>query len=561
MSLTGEMSPGAGDDPDVDGGEESVHQQERWVRRNWPQLLVAVLVSIPALRMASWIGSGTHVQFADYWVFISELINPDGSVRWGALMEFQGQHILSVPFLIYLVNIWLFGGSNITLGMIVVGVVIAQIALLWNWLRRLDQIPFALRGALLGLASALLFSPYGAWNFIRAMSGTAWLTSNLVVMIAIHLAVRGRIGGSIAAAVVATFTYGTGVLVCPVLVLVAIVRRSSVRSVVAVSGAAAVVGGGYIAVRSSQVWTSTVSTFNPWEVTTGVIRLFGRLAGAHHLVVWIVGLAVLVSSLALIALALLRCRDRSLPFVALLTYGLLASGQIVYGRGGGLTIQSRYTSLVALVWLSTAVLLVMVLRTFDLGRWTRSMAAALFVAICLVAASSPFRGQAEVTNSLDESARIVRLSDAQRLKISRGSTWFYMVEQPDIDGRLERIGHHPFDSRWNADCGWLGRVFDHSADPTDGQARLVDGSHLPDGLRISGWLDVRGAQIACMILLSDTDEVVGVGRTYPKREVSRGTAMEADAPLTSNPVRLVAYLPQADRWVEVGIVDRREGAT
>lgn len=537
----------------------SVARLDRWIRRNWPQVVVAVLASIPAFRMLAWISSGTHVQFADYWVFLSELINPDGSVHWGALTEFQGQHILSIPFLIYLINIWLFGGSNIALGFIVVGVVLAQLVVLWSWLRRLEHVPFVLQGALLVLASALLFSPYGAWNFLKAMSGTAWLTSNLMVMIAIHLAVRGRLGASMAAAVLATLTYGTGVLVWPVLVFVAIVRRDSVRAIVTVSAAAVAMFGGYMVVRSSQVWTDTVKAVDPVDIIPGVARMLGRLAGVHPHVVLIVGTTVLISSIALAVLGLRRFRDQSLPFVALLSYGVLAAGQIAYGRGGDAVNASRYTSLVALVWVATAVLLIAVVRSYDSEGWARPLSAALFVAVCLVAVSSPFRGQVEIRRSLDESAHIVRLSDAQRLKISQGSRWFFLIEQPDVDDRLERIGHHPFDGRWNADCGWLDRSFDQPTAPAVGEARYPGRSGLPDGIRIVGWLDVGDAEVDCLILLDDADTVVGVGRTYPDVEVERGIDLTAYAPLTSDPARMVAHLPGSDEWVELPIAGSPPG--
>ena len=536
-----------------------------WVRltegakQRWRQILVVALAAVPALHMVVVIRSGTHVQVTDYWVFLSELIEPDGSVRWRALSEFQGQHLLSVPFVIYLVNIWLFGGSNITLGLVVVAIVSVQLLVLWRWIRRMNLVPFVVRGALLVFGSALLYSPHGAWNFMRAMSGTAWLTANLLVILAIHFASRERTVPAVVLAVLATITYGTGVLVWPAVVLIVWLRSRPLVEKVAVSALAGLAVAAYVALRTEQVPTDTIRSIDVQELFLGTARILGRLAGFHSNIVVVVGVGLLVAVAVLVPLAVLRCRDQALPFAGLAVFGVLGAAQITYGRAGGLggdgnLMASRYTSLGAVTWIAAAALLISVLSTFEVGRWRRWVAIGVCVPLGLVAASAPFRGHVEIDHSREQARRALHLSDAQRLKVSRDRRWFLMIEQPDIDDRLERLGHHPFDGRWDADCGWLGREFDRPFEDSDRAASRFVVTGLPDGVRVNAEVPFAHSALDCVLVLDDTGTVVGVGRVAFDSDEAGGTDLVAYAPRSSRLVTLVFQLPGEDRWIGMDVL-------
>lgn len=521
-----------------------------WARRRWPHLLMILLAALPALHMLTVISRGSHVQFTDYWVFLSELIEPDGSVRFRAFTEFQGQHLLSVPQLIYLANIWLFGGSNIALGYVVVAVVAAQLVILWRWLEPIQQLPFAMRAALLILASALLYSPHGAWNYILAMSGTAWLTANLMVLLSIHLATRGRTRSAVLLALVATVTYGTGVLAWPVILLVVIARRRSWGDTILVLVSGLIVVSVYVWVRTEQVRTATIRSPDPWDVLTKTLTILGRLTGFSNTLMLIGGGMVLVILLVTVPLSLRRCKPEAVPFVGVAVYAILATAQIAYGRVGGFGGNtSRYASLSALAGIATAVLVVLVVRSLDLGRWNRAALGTLAGLVVVAAVTAPWHGHSSIRHSLDESDRLKHLSDAQRLKISRDHRWFLFIEQPDVDDRLQRIGHHPFDTRWNADCGLLGQEFDRPLGEVDGSAaRYIVGS-LPDGVQVRATVALAPSEIACVTLLDKQDVVVGVGRVAFDSDAVGGTDVLAYAPRGAELTTLVIHLPGEDRWV------------
>ena len=62
-------------------------------------------------------------------------------------------------------------------------------------------LPPLLRAGLVVACSTLVFSLHGLWNFTRAMSGTAWLTANLLVVVALVLAVAGPVVAGLGARV------------------------------------------------------------------------------------------------------------------------------------------------------------------------------------------------------------------------------------------------------------------------------------------------------------------------------------------------------------------------
>ena len=87
-----------------------------------------------------------------------------------------------VPQSIYWLNLQLFSGSNIALGLVVVALVVGHLVVVALLLRHSALRPVE-RMAIFVVASALLFDLTGTWNFSKAMSGTAWRSGSAFVTI------------------------------------------------------------------------------------------------------------------------------------------------------------------------------------------------------------------------------------------------------------------------------------------------------------------------------------------------------------------------------------------
>ena len=183
----------------------------------WNYIYYAILTIVAAVsiyRMVDAVLSGSKLQYADYWRTIEHLLLPDGSIDMAGIFLFSNQHLIAIPQLLYWLNIKLFSGSNIALGLLVVAIVCSTAAVLYLMIRR-SRIGHTLQLALLTMVVALLFGMAGAWNFIYAMSGAAWLTANFFVVLAVYLRSRDLTVAAFLTAILATLSYGTGILVWP----------------------------------------------------------------------------------------------------------------------------------------------------------------------------------------------------------------------------------------------------------------------------------------------------------------------------------------------------------
>src|SRR5262249_28738475 len=156
----------------------------RFVDGVWLPRLVMLLGVVPVLTTLRDVFNAGRLQYLDYLYIIVRVFNPDGTLKPFALSNFlSNEHILGLPTLFYWLNIKLFEGDNRTLGVFVVAVGVATVVALGFALPR--TLPPLVRAGLVLAASLLMFSPHGLWNYARAMSGTAWLIANLIVIVAL----------------------------------------------------------------------------------------------------------------------------------------------------------------------------------------------------------------------------------------------------------------------------------------------------------------------------------------------------------------------------------------
>lgn len=489
----------------------------------WPARLVTALAVVPMALMLGEVLRAGRLQHIDYLYQLTRITNRDGTLKpFDPANYLSNEHFLGLPSLIYWVNIQLFAGDNRTLGVFVVAVAALTVVALGLALPR--TLPPLLRAGLVVACSTLVFSLHGLWNFTRAMSGTAWLTANLLVVVALLLAARGRWWPAWVLALLASLTYGTAFAVWPVLALLAVAKREPWwRRLVPL-----VVGGVimlvWLGIRSAPPQAASPSS-DPGSLLYYFLAIVGKL--------WTVadgGIAAAVGAAILACYAVLATvKSARLPELwfwwalaghAFLGAVLVAVARADYGEEVGLH-TARYTSVAVLMALPAIVLAAAVLR----HQAHRMAVLAVVVGVLGYALGAPYAREERAANKehfLEAVAVRGGFSDAYRR---------YPLAS-ELGPRLRALGHYPFTDDFTLGCGGpeLGSTLDRDemtpldapignkrsrdpagavdwTEPTD-PAPFFRGKAVPV---LHGWAYDRTDPVRCVVIVDGAGEVVGGG--------------------------------------------------
>ncbi|MPZ85022.1 MAG: hypothetical protein GEV28_33410 [Actinophytocola sp.] len=499
----------------------------RFVTGHWLPRLVTLLAVVPAVGTLLDVAGAGRLQHIDYLYQLTRITNPDGTLKAFDLANYlSNEHILGLPSLVYWVNIELFAGDNRTLGVFVVAVagltVLALRAALPATLSPL------VRAGIVAGGSALVFSLHGLWNYTRAMSGTAWLTANLIVVVALLLAVRGRWWPAWGLALLGSVTYGTAFAVWPVLALLAVVRREPVWKRLLPLAAGGVIVAVWLAYRPSAPLAGAPTT-DLGSLLYYFLAIVGKLWTADS-----GGMAALAGAVILGIYAALAsskvAREPGLWFWwalachAFLGAGMIAIARVDYGGEVGMD-TARYTSISVLMSLPAIVLLATVVhRRADRAGY--KIAAVTLVAgmlgYALGAPDAVAERAADKAHHVEAVAIRGGFSDAYRR---------YPLAS-DLVPRLRAMGHYPFTDDFTLGCGGpeLGSVLDRDAMtpllPARGNKRpkhaagAVEWVEPPDpapffhGKAVPvfhGWAADRADPVRCTVIVDGAGKVVGGG--------------------------------------------------
>jgi hypothetical protein len=530
--------------------------------------LVATLCLVPVVRMVLLLRSGSETQNYDYWWILDRVLSRSGGIDLRGLFTIHEIHPLVLAGLIYWANARLGDGSNITLGYVVVALALVQVGIVaWWGFRTIDRSSGGsgdnerlLQMVFVVAAAFLLFAPAGSWNFFEAMSGVAWLPANILVLLAIWFAVRDRPAVAIALGAVASVSYGTGLLVWPVLALLMVVRsgfaRAGVRRALPFVVAGGVAAAVYLALPTSG------SEFLPRNAKPAISSATPRafLAVAGFVLVDNVALATVLGVFCLVAGALLSWRIAArggvaLVWVGMWLYAVASITLMALGRTGafetfGRRQFSRYSSLSAMLWISVIAMAMVlgVARRLVVG------AVACMLVASTVAGQRYVVQQRGLRTSQDEVATAIRIGSAD------GSRLYLFSRFPDLTDRLRLVGHYPFDR----DCGWACRrlgvvVRPGSIRPIPRREGEVLGFgsdfHLPRTVRVDAWVDLPdGAK--CVAVVDRGGRVVGTGfADAPTPAAVAGTdghnGVIALARRTQGPYRLLVSSSRSGPLLEV----------
>jgi hypothetical protein len=532
----------------------------RRTRRSWRELApyaVELLALLPLLWVLRRVMAAPLLSYQDYWDAFYRVTNPDGSPRWRGFFTYQNEHPFAVPSAVFYTAARIGDGDNRTLGYIVILVAALSVVLLRSLLPRAWS-PMA-RAWMTVAISVIVFCPAGLWNFVRGMSGTAWLTANLFAIVAIAFAVRRRTVLALVAALLAVASYGTGFGALVAIALVAFVLRQGWWRILVPLGLLVVSGAVWVATSTSPGSTSgggvsrdpalLSSTFlsNLGLLWAPVTTEAGTLFGAAGLVLLAVAFGVAWRRSAGAEDPRGTVLAELAPWWALAAYAVLAAALISLARAeafSGIGVQSRYASLPALFWIALLVVTARVLLTTNVLASASAIAA---VAVVFTAQSTPLSTQAV---SEEPAQRLL----ATAVRLDAADSFGARFQRPnEIIPRLEALHDYPFDDQYSLGCGDLrpGDQVNVSNAPTvSTRAGRIDSDQLTvDSRYLRGWL-VSTQPVDCVLLVDRAGTIVGGGAYgFVRPDVAatlhraqQAVGWEAIAPSTAKDVRVIVGL-------------------
>jgi hypothetical protein len=491
--------------------------------RRWPNVLL-IIILVPFYVMVGAVRSGSHMQWFDYWFALPRFVNPDGSLSPHGLFAFTNEHIAALPGVIYWLNVRLTGGSNIALGLFDILLVAAEVILLTLLLPPASVLGGWHRSVLIVAFGVLLLAPEGAWNFMRAGSGTAWFMANLFVLGALVLANRRHYLLTIPLAVLAELCYGTGLMAWPVIVLVAVLaavlgeRWTWRQTTVAISAF-----GGAIVYLAVFKGSESQAHLAPDDILSRACQVLGSIFTSDPDFATLLGAVALVCAGFLAVVAVRARRQVAVPWIGVSAYATLSAILIGLAREntgdtGGLA--GRYASLAALMWISLIVL--------SMIMYSERLFASLGVVVIAVAVF--VSGQPAFTAMNLSALQQEELAIAVRMGVDQG----YIYYNPPVDPLLKELKHFPFSSDFTADCGLLGQRLDPSQvedggtvlsaqTPVVGALEQLQPPINTGSLRPSGWVASRGSAIRCIVFADPSLRVVGAASYgYERDDVDVG---------------------------------------
>ncbi|HEY6130459.1 MAG TPA: hypothetical protein VIV27_00495 [Halioglobus sp.] len=472
------------------------------------------------------------------------------------LFFYSNEHLTVIPQLLYWLNIKLFAGSNIALGLIDVGVVLGTVAFLGLMVREL-YLDRTVRLAIFTLSVAILFGLSGAWNFIYGMSGAAWLSANLFVVAAVYFRGREKYWAAAIAAVFATASYGTGIFVWPSIIAVGVAQRHFTEwwrewpFVVAFLVAITLVSNStdlhpqlwaydYLLIgrMAADFLGNSIGLSAHWAQAAGWVALVGTPACAIYLAFF----ARLGTGASWIGVA-------AYAWSSLL---IITQGRAMLWDG---TYPGRYYSIGALVWLGFSVLLILAVKNIDRVQsgpiengdtekrwWSRQPWAfvrtifpyVLVVPLTLsgIMSAGPELEKRDLGIHGQELKEIALQLDAVDGSVGYMETLPSSNKQFDSTRHLRLHGHYPFVNDWNLDCGLLGQRLSSLAPRRMGGKvdNVVPVKRLESVNRIGGIIpDPRmvNGTIRCILLTDSSGLVVGVGVPQQKPDGNKNRSFIA----------------------------------
>lgn len=479
-------------------------------------ILIPVLIPIYLLTL---IFSAPQMQFGDYFGMLESLFSDSGTFNPLGLFQHANEHLVFLPKIIYVINIYFFSGSNVSLGVFVWFISILTAAVLFINLKPFFHSFDPRKKIIFAWSFAIFLFPLAAaHNYLFAMSGTAWILANFLVVCAIIGASNREYIFAGLLGVLATFSYGTGLAVWPALLSVVLFQRFINRRIILMFLM------GAVSVVIERITSSTVADHPPIEknlfnLFRSIFLTSGGLFTRNVNTAIFIGLISIIFSFYLIQKLFLERKNT--PEVSIVG-GLICYGVTVFtlfalsrtGFSDDMFLSSRYMAVVSLFFLGLTLLSLILFQL--------SIRFSVVVIALLVMA---------LTNS---SITITRVQDSARYNqelgavaavlgvANNGVVFGYRERTSDI---LRLFHHYPFNGSGDKlGCGLLKtKVSLQVITEVAGVRGFIDSISTtpnPSAVQVSGWIDSED-EIECILLLNSNNVVVGAGIQGWEREDAR----------------------------------------
>lgn len=535
--------------------------------------LVELLALVPVLAMVVEVSRAGKLQWLDYWYVLIRITNPDGSFRLGGIFTPQNEHPLMIPSLLYWLDAKLADGDNRVLGYLVVVIAAATVLLLRAALPR--TLPPLVRAGLVVAASALVFSLQGMHMFVRSMSGSAWLTANLIVVASLLLANRGKWWAAWVAGVLASASYGTAFALWPALALLATLRRERWAYRITPLGIGAVIIGIWYILKPN-TWVGGTPANDIGSLLYTFLTIVGKMWTSNN-----AGFAVVAGALMLVVYVVLMtnrtAHDKSLRFWwALACYGVLACGMIATARidfGADFGLTSRYSSLAVMASIPLLVLMAAVL--YKGVRRNAQKIAVTVVGIGVVGFTLGLPTAADLRNAIKEHPL-----EAVAIRAGYGDALGPVLpKERELEPDLRVLGHYPFNDSFSLGCGGpeLGSTIDlyettrlpqpGTRSPTEPTGMINSVEDRGEADLVTGWAtggtNRNADRVRCTLVVDRTGTVVGGGVSLlPRGDVTGkywglppDVGFKVIGPVTDETRIVVVYESGAMRWLPSEVSD------
>ena len=468
----------------------------------------------------------------DYWGILNPILTDNGfSHKLASWLSRANEHVITIPKVLFAVNILLTGGNNTGLALIAWSAALIQVLLLILVIPT-DIRKDPVRGTvLLLIISIFIFTPKAAHNWIMGMSGTMWMTANMFSVAAIALIYRfhstGRhlcLWGGIASGLLAGFCYSTPLALWPALILGAFLLRFRPRHIFIIIAAATVAYVFYFARYVHPPYHPSAEN-SPYKVGLFLLNFLGGLFinGPEY--------ARFGMSLALVGIALsflavwLRSgkggawREESAPWLMLQLYAVgngVLSGISRAGFGMDMALSSRYASLPAFFWLGLcAMWLIYFWRTERLRLYLPLPSAVIAVLISQMYMTSFNNVGMLLSKGTRKEVATVSLITGLYDELIIKETLTPAPEQLMlVMDRLQRIGHVPF-NKWPEGWPHLGEKFDLKQLPVRDEKQYFgffdEIAPFSSGMaKVRGWSYVPNEEISCVAIVNNDGVVRGL---------------------------------------------------
>jgi hypothetical protein len=478
----------------------------------------------------------TPLPMWDYWRVVDHL-NDYESFHWAVLWQQHNEHRIIFPEIAFALDMLVLHGR------MVLPLLLSALSYFGTWLLLASLLLSSRSVPLTARLVAVLLS--GIIAFFESAAGVLaipfllqWTLMQLASAAALVCTSKLRYPQStkylaltIGACTVASYSSGNGLLLWPLVIVLAMLVGARKRNVLVLSAAAALAIGVYfIGYRFTGHLKLGSALMSPSYLARYLASYLSMPFGGTRTPGFGVKLGACLMA-AVVALTVIAARTRRLtsyPVPVLLAYICFTVVTAILTAGGRMDTSDptftaarafRYLSVPQMNWAASVLLLFAVISPLPkAGRYLPAFASAIAVLLWIALPKlSPWLGG--VTSYLTEQ----QLATLEIESGLRDSHWIETKLYPDtgfIEAMLSRLKAHKLSIYYGRRTGYLGRSLVSVASVRPGErvpGQIVVATPVESGMELRGWADRSGRKLpAASLLFTDASgKIVGFGRQFP----------------------------------------------